>query len=312
MQAKGRRLDQIKKHSVFYLFLLPGVISAFIFNYIPMGGIIMAFQDYRPQDGWLHSDLVGLKHFIDFLTDPDFYRALRNTLGINFLMILIGFPLPIIFSLALHEMRSEKFKRGVQTITYLPHFLSWVVVAGLAYRMFEQDYGAVNLLISLFGHEKIAFFRESKYFWGLIVGLSIWKELGWNSIVYLAALSTVDPVLYEAAMVDGASRWQRLWKITIPSIAPTIAIMLVLQVGALVSSTASGSWGVNFDAVFNLKNAMVAEKAITLDVFVYQQGIQYNRVSLAAAVGVVQSIVSLILVAITNKASKKMSGASVL
>lgn len=312
MTLRNERFAQIKKHRIFYLFLLPAVISAFIFNYIPMGGVIMAFQDYLPQNGWLHSDFVGLTHFIEFLTDPDFYRALWNTLGINFLMILVGFPLPIIFSLALNEMRSQKFKRVTQTITYLPHFLSWVVIAGLAYRMFEQNYGAVNLLLAFFGQEKIAFFRESQYFWGLVVGLSIWKELGWNSIVYLAALSTVDPVLHEAAMIDGANRWQRLWKITLPSIAPTIAIMLVLQVGALVSSTASGSWGVNFDAVFNLQNAMVAEKAITLDLYVYQQGIQYNRVSLAAAVGVVQSVVSLILVVITNRASKKISGASVL
>ncbi|MCU6733273.1 ABC transporter permease [Diplocloster agilis] len=311
MNSSGR-WKAIKKHKALYWFLVPAVISAFIFNYLPMIGVIMSFQDYNPVQGFFGSPFVGLKHFQDFFSNPDFYRALSNTLGINFLMIVIGFPMPIIFALMLNELRTGPFKRVTQTITYLPHFLSWVVVAGIAYRLFSQDTGVVNMLISLFGREKVAFFRESRYFWGLLVGISIWKDLGWNSIIYLAALAGVDGNLYEAAMIDGAGRWKRLLYVTLPCIAPTIGIMLVLQIGALVSSTGSGSWAVSFDAVFNLQNALVAEKSTTLDIFVYQQGIQYNRVSLAAAVGLVQSVVSLILVVFANKLSKRLSGNGVL
>lgn len=287
-----------------FLFLLPAILISLAFFYAPMFGIAMAFQDFSIVNGFFHSAFVGLENFTAFLSDPKFYIALKNTLGINFLMLVVGFPMPILFALLVNEMQPGRFKRISQTITYLPYFISWIIIAGLAYRLLEQNYGNINLLINFLGGEKIAFFRESQHFWWIVVILSIWKGLGWNSIIYLAALSGIDSELYEAATIDGAGRLQKIIYISLPGIAPTILVLFILAIGSMVTSVG----GAGFDAIFNLKNAMVAKTSTTLDVYIYQQGLQMSRPSFAAAVGLMQSFIGLGLVVMANTITRKIKG----
>lgn len=295
---------EIAKHRVLYLFLVPAFVALIIFAYIPMVGLVMSFMDYDIIKGPFHSPWVGLEHFQEFLTDPEFWHALGNTIGINGLSILIGFPLPIALAIAIFSMRDGIFKRVTQTISYLPHFVSWVVVGGLVYKILDMDTGAVNSLIRFFGGQPIAFMREPGWFWCVIITVCIWKELGWNTIIYLAALSGIDAEQYEAAVVDGANGWHRLIYITIPSILPIVGLMLIMTVGNLINSNGSAS----FDAVYNLRNALTATSSDTLDYFIFAQGIQHNEFSYAAAAGFVQGLVSLFLVMSANAISRKVQG----
>lgn len=297
-------IREVMKHKVMYLFLLPALITVIIFSYRPMFGIIMAFQDYSAKLGFYGSPFVGLKQFREFLATPDFYQAFKNTVGINVLMIVLGFPIPIIFALIINEIKFSAFKRVTQTITYLPHFISWVVVGGMIYRLLDYDSGSINVLISFFGGDRIAFMRDARYFWSVLITSSIWKDLGWNTIIYLAAMSSIDPELYSAAFVDGAGRFKKLLYITIPGIAPTAGLMLIFAIGTLVNA----SGGASFDAIFNLKNSLVMEAANVLDLYTYTQGVQWLRISYATAIGLTQSIVSLCLVLGANRLSKKMLG----
>ncbi len=297
----GRR---IREYRTMYAFLLPAIIVVTIFAYIPMFGLVMAFQKYDLVKGFAGSDFVGLKHFAKFLRDKDFWAALQNTLAINGLHILIGFPLPIALGIAIFSMKDSVFKRVTQTITYLPHFISWVVIAGLVYKMLDQQTGIVNTLIVALGGERVAFMRDPNYFWGIIIVVAIWKEIGWNTIIYLAALSAIPTEQYESAVVDGANGWQKLFYITLPSIAPTIGLMLIMTVGNLVN----GNGGIGFDAVFNLRNALLSSKANTLDYFIFAEGILSNKLSYATAIGLAQGLVSLVLVMLANATSRKLRG----
>ena len=285
---------------VMYMFLLPAVACVIIFAYIPMGGIIMGFQDYNIIKGITGSDWVGLKHFIDFLTDASFYTALKNTLGISIISILFGFPLPIAFAIMLFSVRDGVFKRVSQTISYLPHFVSWVVVAGIVYKILDPYTGIVNVLLRGMGNNSVSFMREPKYFWTILVGSSIWKELGWNSIIYLAALSAVPAEQYESAVVDGANGFQKMIYITLPGIAPTIGLMLIFTIGSLFT--------VSFDAVYNLRNALLSSKANTIDYYVYQEGVLNDKISFATAIGLAHSLVALLLVTTSNAISRKIRG----
>jgi putative aldouronate transport system permease protein len=296
---------RIKRYKMMYLFLLPALITVILFSYKPMVGIIMAFQDFDINYSYLSSPFVGLKHFREFLQDPDFYRALRNTLALGSLSLLFGFPIPIIFALVLNELKSNKLKRVSQTISYLPHFISWVVTSTIILRLLDQNSGVINNIIAMFGGERIAFMRKPEYFWAIVVITNIWKETGWSSIIYLSALAGIDQEMYEAAMVDGANRWKRIIYITLPSIAPTIGLLFVLNVGSLITS------GGLFDAVYNLQNALVAEKAQTLEMMAYMEGIAYMRYSYATAITLTQSVVSFSMVMIANKIYKKLTGESV-
>lgn len=304
MHDRESLVRKIKKHKITYIFLLPAMLSAIIFNYLPMGGIVMSFMDYNLMGGFEGSKFVGLTHFQKFLTSPTFYSALKNTLGINFLSILIGFPLPIIFAIIVFSLRNGAFKKISQTISYLPHFISWVVIAQLVYKMLDVDTGAVNKLIELFGGEAIAFMRDPQYFWGVIITTSIWKELGWNAIIYLAALAGIDSEQYEASIVDGANGFQKLIYITIPGLMPVIGLMLIFTIGSLVNANGN----VSFDAVFNLRNALLSSSANTIDYYVYAQGVMDSNVSYATAIGLTQSSVSIILVLVANKISKLTQG----
>ena len=297
----GRRMWEYR---TMYAFLIPAIIVVTIFAYIPMFGLVMAFQKYDLVKGFAGSDFVGLKHFSKFLRDKDFWAALQNTLAINGLHILIGFPLPIALGIAIFSMKNSVFKRVTQTITYLPHFISWVVIAGLVYKMLDQQTGIVNTLIVALGGERIAFMRDPNYFWGIIIVVAIWKEIGWNTIIYLAALSAIPTEQYESAVVDGANGWQKLIYITLPSIAPTIGLMLIMTVGNLVN----GNGGIGFDAVYNLRNALLSSKANTLDYFIFAEGILSNKLSYATAIGLAQGLVSLVLVMLANATSRKLRG----
>lgn len=253
-------LKRMWESRVIYLFLLPALASVIIFSYVPMGGIIMSFQDYDIIKGIGGSEWVGFEHFIDFLSDPSFYSALKNTLAISLLNILIGFPLPVMFAIMIFSIRDGVFKRVTQTISYLPHFVSWVVIGGIVYKVLDPHTGIINVLRRAMGEESISFMREPNYFWGILTFTMIWKELGWNSIIYLAALSSVPAEQYESAVVDGANGFQKMIYVTIPGIMPTIGLMLIFTIGSLLN--------VSFDAVYNMRNPLLSSTANTLDFYV--------------------------------------------
>lgn len=295
---------EIYRHRIMYLFLVPAILAVLVFSYVPMVGVLMSFQDYDIVKGLSGSEWVGLKHFKEFFSDSGFWSALKNTLAINGLSILIGFPLPIALAIAIFSMKDGIFKKVTQTISYLPHFVSWVVVGGLVYKLLDVDTGAINNFIKTFGGEPIAFLREPQWFWVIIIITCIWKELGWNTIIYLAALSGIDAEQYEAALVDGANKRQRLWYITLPGIMPVVGLMLIMTIGNLINANG----GASFDAVYNLRNALTASMSDTLDYYIFSQGIQHNEYSYAAAIGLVQGLVSLFLVTTANRISRKTRG----
>lgn len=300
-------MKRMKNYKELYLFLLPAVITCLVFCYKPMTGIIMAFQKYDVVKGISGSPFVGLDNFKEFLSDPYFFNALKNTLAINGLAILFGFPLPIILALIVFSMKDSVFKRVTQTISYLPHFISWVVVAGLLYRILNENSGVVNLLLTKLGHESIPFFQDPKYFWKIIISTGIWKEVGWISIIYIAALAGIEAEQYEAAMIDGANGFQKLIYITLPGIMPTIALVLIFTIGTLINT--NGYFViVPFDAIFNLRNPMVADTANTLDFYVYQTGVLNSNYSYSTALGLTQSLVAFAMVMGGNWLSKKIKG----
>ncbi len=312
--AKRTRKDKlhekwtiVKKHKYMYLlFLTPAVITVILFQYRPMVGVIMAFQDFDiSAGGYLSSPFIGLENFRTFLANARFYQALENTLGLSIMSLLIVFPLPIVFALLLNDVKNIGSRRVIQTITYLPHFISWVVVATMVYKMVDPTMGIINRIIMSRGREAIPFMREPRYFWNITILASIWKELGWSAIIYITAITGIDPQLYEAAVMDGAGRFRMIRSITLPSIAPTIALMFILKVSTIVSS------GGLFDAVFNLSNPMVNERSYILEMYSYYEGIMSGKYSYATAITLTQSVVGLILVVSANEIYKKLTGKSV-
>ena len=293
----GKRMWEAR---VMYAFLIPAVVCVIVFAYVPMVGVIMAFQNYHIIKGLWGSPFVGLKHFIKFLSDATFFNTVKNTLSISVLSIIIGFPLPIIFAILVFSIRDGLFKRVTQTISYLPHFVSWVVVASIVYKVLDTNTGIVNVIIRSMGNEAVPFMRDPGFFWGILITSSIWKTLGWNSILYLAALSAVPPEQYESAIVDGASGFQKLIYITLPGIAPTIGLMLIFTIGML--------FNVSFDAVYNLRNPLLSATANTIDFYVYQEGVLNDKISFATAIGLAQSLVALALVTAANATSRRIRG----
>ena len=285
------------------LMVLPGIIWMIVFNYIPMSGIVIAFKNFKITKPISEAPWVGFEHFIEFFTDPNFGNIMFNTLGISLLKLLIGFPLPIIFAILLNEVRKAKFKKAVQTISYLPHFISWVVLGGLMITWLNET-GMINEVLVRFGliKEPTAFLADPKYFWGLTVISDTWKELGWSAIIYLAAISGIDQQMYEAATVDGATKLQKIWKITLPTIKGTIAIMFILAVANMLSS--------NFDQIFILKNVLNSSSSEVIDTYVYQMGMRSGRYSYATAIGLFKSIIAMILLVTANFTTKKLQGRS--
>lgn len=286
---------------MYYLLLLPGLLYLIIFHYIPMFGIIFSFKEYQPfmgVEGIFTSEWVGLKHFQKFFNSYYFWDILGNTLAISLLKFIFGFPAPIIFALLLNEVRNKKFMKTVQTISYLPHFLSWVVVSGLLVTLLSTDNGLINIIREAMGKESIMFLGDPKYFRQVLVISDIWKGIGWGSIVYLAAISGVDQEMYEAAYIDGANRWRRIWHITLPSISHIVVIMLIFSVGGLLNA--------GFEQIFLLYSPAVYSVEDIIDTFVYREGLQSNNYSYATAVGLFKSLVSMFLLLLTNFIAKRL------
>lgn len=293
----------VKRDKYLLILLVPVLLHYVIFSYLPMYGIIIAFKDFSPVRGILSSPWVGLKHFEDFLTSIYFVRLFRNTLLISIYQLIFSFPVPIIFALALNEVKKVAFKRTIQTISYLPHFISVVIVVGMMVSLLSPRDGILNILLeNVFGVEPIAFMNDSKWFRTLYIGSGIWQSYGFSAIVYLAALTSINVELYEAAIIDGANRWQRLKSITIPGIKPTITIILILNVGSLLS--------VGYEKIMLMYSPSVYETADVISTYVYRRGILSSQYSFATAVGLFNSIVNFVLLITANNISKKYSETS--
>jgi putative aldouronate transport system permease protein len=283
-----------------YLLLMsiPFVIWLLIFKYIPLAGWIMAFQDYKPHLGFFNQNWVGLKHFNELFRSTMFYQALQNTLGMSLLGLVFGFLSSIIFALLLNELRFLPFKSFTQTVSYLPHFVSWVVTANIV-TSFLSITGPVNEILLSLGivSEPVNFMIKPEYFWFLVVFADIWKEVGWNAIIYLAAMAGIDGQIYEAAEIDGANRFQKIWYVTLPGISSTIIILLILNIGNIIN--------IGFEKQFLLGNAVTATKALVLDKFALDFGIGLFRYSFGTAIGIFKSVVSIVLLVLANNMAKK-------
>lgn len=288
----------------YQLMILPAILFLLIFSYGPMWGVLMSFQEFNLFKGFWASEWVGFRHFEMFFESPEFWRIMRNTFVISILKLAIGFPAPIILALMLNEIGGVLFKRFVQTITYIPHFISWVVISGFVFSMFAVDDGAVNNLLLAIGliDTPINWMSSPNYFWTILVGTNVWKEIGFGSIVYLAAIVGIDPSLYEAAAIDGASRWKQIFTITLPGIAPVIIIFLILGVGNVLNA--------GFEDIMmltrNLNNGIVMSVADVLDTYVYQMGIMNQRYSYATAAGLFKSLLSIVLLVGANAIARKL------
>ncbi|WP_246321141.1 ABC transporter permease [Paenibacillus germinis] len=294
----------IRKHVVqewrLYLLLIPFLAWYVLFMYKPMYGLQIAFKDFSLFKGIEGSAWVGLEHFKQFFNGPYFGRTLKNTLLLSLYQLIFAFPAPIVLALLLNEVRNRLFQKFVQTFTYLPHFISIVVVAGIVTNFLAPSTGIVNSILQLLGGEKLYFLTKPEYFRAIyIISMDIWKEMGFGAIVYIAALAGVNPALYEAAKIDGASRFQIIWNVTLPSIIPTIAIMLILKIGQLME--------VGYEAIILLYQPATYETADVISTYVYRSGLQEGQYDLATAAGLFNATVSLLLVITANRISKKLT-----
>lgn len=294
------KTDFRRNKSVYFL-LLPVLAFYFIFHYMPMYGALMAFTEYTPTLGVFGSQWVGFRHFADFFSSPSFSVVLGNTLKISLSTLLFNFPAPIILALLLNELRSQKLSKVIQNAAYLPHFISLVVVCGLV-KTFTKDSGIVTQLLTLFGVPKVSLLNYPEYFTPVYVATTVWQETGWNSIIYLAALTGVDAALYEAAQIDGANRWKQTWHITLPSILPTIVTMLILNIGSILN--------VGYEKILLLYNDATLEVADVVSTYVYRKGLLEQSWGFSAAVNIFNSVINLILLLSANTISKKLNDTS--
>ncbi|MDL2233102.1 ABC transporter permease subunit [Ruminococcaceae bacterium OttesenSCG-928-L11] len=300
LPAKRGALYYLRKDRFLYLLILPGLLYYVVFKYLPMFGIVIAFKDYQPfmgLEGIFSSEWVGLHHFKRFFMSQFSWQLIRNTLLISVLKLFWGFPAPIILALMLNEVRQRRFKKVVQTISYLPHFLSTVIVCGMIRTLTSTDGGLINLVLTLLGQEPIFFLGDTRYFRSILVISDIWQSVGWGSIVYLAAMTGIDTELYEAAEVDGASWLQKMWTITLPGIMPVVSIMLIFRVGNLLSG--------GFEQILLLYSPMVYSVADLISTYVYREGLVNMKYSFTTAIDLFTSLVAMILVLGTNWLAKK-------
>ena len=305
---KSRLLRRIWAHKTIYFMLLPSFILVLLFNYLPMGGLYMAFVDFRPRlgDFWgtlLQSKFVGLDWFHYFFSGQDFARVLRNTLISSFLTMTFAFSVPILIAVMLNECTCRPFKRVVQTFSYLPYFVSWVIASNIIVTLLSSG-GVVNQLLIRMGviDKSILFLQEGKYFWWVIALSNTWKDMGYNSIIYLSAISSINLELFEAAEVDGAGRLRQIWHVLLPGIRPTIIILLILNIGSLLNT--------GFDQYFLLGNSLTREFSDVIDTYSYRYGIQNAMYSYATAVGMFKSVVAFIMVLTVNRISKRVEGSA--
>ena len=307
VETKRRRRKDFRKrafqHTEIYLMLIPVVAFYLIFCYYPMYGIVIAFKDYYQSKGIIGSEFVGAVHFEWLFSQPGFTEALRNTIVISLLKIALVFPFPIILSLFLNEIRWSKLKKTIQTFIYLPNFISWVVIASIVYTLLSVNGGVVNNILMSFGFERVSFLNNPKYFYPILLVSEIWKGAGWGTVIYISAISSISPDLYEAADIDGCGRLGKMFYVTLPSILPIIVIMFVLAVGNIMNA--------GFDPIFNLKNPSVNSVAEILDTYAYAIGIERGYVERGAALGLFKTVINFMLLLLANYTVKKMSGTGI-
>ena len=293
-----RKKKNWQKDWQLHLMILPGLLFILIFKYMPLGGITIAFKEFLLGKGIWGSPWVGLENFEYMLALPDTKRVMWNTLFIAAAKILINFPVPIIISILLNEVKNHRFKRSVQTIIYLPYFISWVILAGIIQDLFAKE-GLINQFLGIFGAEPVFFLGNKYAFLGVLIGTDVWKNFGYNTVVYLAAITGIDETLYEAAKIDGANRFQQIWNVTLPGIAPIVVLMMILNLGNVLNA--------GFEQIFNLYNPLVYETADIIDTFVYRISLVEANYSLGTAVGLLKSVVSFILIVTSYKIANKYS-----
>lgn len=296
-------LDKLLRDKFLYLLALPGLLYFLVFKYLPIYGLIIAFKEYSPYIGIMESPWVGFEHFKRFFSYNDFWLLLRNTMGISLMNLFLFFPVPILLAVMLNEIANQKFKRTVQTIVYLPHFLSWVIIYGVTYLLFSSYEGLVNKIIMSVGLKSFDFLTNQSIFWLVVTIQSMWKEAGWGTVIFLASISGIDPSLYEAARMDGASRLKQIWHVTLPGIRNTIVVLLILRMGNIID--------VSFDQLYLMGNAAVSQVAEVFDTYVYRTGINQGQYSYSAAIGFFKSIIGFTLVMITNKIAKSFGNEGV-
>lgn len=291
-------MKKLRKQRTLILMSIPFIVYVFIFSYLPLSGWLMAFQKYRPGKSLLDQEWCGLFQFKLLFQDETFLRVLRNTLCMSLLNLTLGFITAIALAILLNEVKSVLGKKLVQTISYLPHFLSWIIVCGIVMDVLSPETGIINqVLMNLHIIDApINFLAQPKYFWGIVTGANIWKETGWNSIIYLAAITAISPDLYEAASIDGANRWHKIKHIVLPGIKPTIFILLIINIGNILNA--------GFDVQYLLGNGLVQKVSQTIDIYVLKYGISMNNFSLATAAGIFKSVISILLIVIANRAAK--------
>ena len=293
-----RKKKNWQKDWQLHLMILPGLLFILIFKYMPLGGITIAFKEFLPGKGIWGSPWVGLENFEYMLALPDTKRVMWNTLFIAAAKILINFPVPIIISILLNEVKNHRFKRSVQTIINLPYYISWVILAGIIHDLFAKE-GLINQFLGIFGAEPVFFLGNKYAFLGVLIGTDVWKNFGYNTVVYLAAITGIDETLYEAAKIDGANRFQQIWNVTLPGIAPIVVLMMILNLGNVLNA--------GFEQIFNLYNPLVYETADIIDTFVYRISLVEANYSLGTAVGLLKSVVSFILIVTSYKIANKYS-----
>lgn len=294
----GELRKRVWRNKWLYVMLLPGVLYFIIFKYLPMYGLIISFQDYKPYDGIMGSEWVGMEHFKRLFTEPDFMNILMNTIILFALNLFIYFPVPIILALMLNELRGNFFKRLFQTLVYLPHFMSWVIIVSITYVMVTMDGGIINELLVYLGFEKVNFLLNPDWFRPMYILQVIWREAGWGTIIYLAAIAAIDPGLYEAARIDGASRLRQVWHITLPAIRGVIITLFILKIGHVLD--------LGFEHVYLLLNSMNRQVAEIIDTYVYTAGLRQGQYSYSTAIGFFKSVIGLIMVMLVNKIAKKI------
>lgn len=296
-ERKRGFLENLIKHRVLLLFMIPGLIALIVFNYVPMYGLVLAFKDYKIKKGILGSPWVGLKWIRRVVEDPYMLLVLKNTLRISITKLIVGFPVPILFAIMLNEVRNLKFKKITQTVSYLPNFISWVVLSGVFFSIFSVN-GPINAIRGMFGKEPFMFLGNASSFFVILILTDVWKGFGWGSIIYFAAICGIDPGLYESARMDGANRRQCARHITLPCLVPVITIQLTLSIGGLL--------GAGFDQIINMYNSSVMRTADIIDTYVYRMGVLKYEYSYSTAVGLLNSLVSVTLIALSTRAAKAM------
>lgn len=295
-----KTMKKVGMHKALYIMIVPCMIYTFIFSYYPLSGWIMAFENYKPAKGYLGSQFVGFDQFKFLFEDLEFWRSVRNTLAMSLMNLIFSFFFAIVFALLLNEIRSIWFKRITQTVSYLPHFLSWIIVCSLVSNMLSTNDGMVNNLLMAVGiiDKPVLWLGDEKYFWWITAFANIWKETGWNSIIYIAAIAGIDQSMYEAAELDGANRFQKMWHVTLPGIRSTIVVLLIMNLGWVLNAS--------FEVPYILGGGLLQDVSQTIDIFVLKYGMNIGNYSLATAAGIFKSVISLFLVFATNAFANKL------